>query len=989
MIIVTILSSLIIISGVGAQSLSRTFFSSNMHSDSPMALAEHQGILYSANFDGSVKAFNSTTGQFIADLVNNDIRHLVIADDCLFGAGEVFWQYNLTSRSTVRTLNLGDYAGALEQWQGRVFLGIGTEVRYYNVSSGALIATATVTGSSVQALLVTDDKLFVARYNPSNVFVNSLIDGTELYTFTQQSWEGNYYGTTKALARWGNYVITAGAAGRFRRWTLAGAQDPAGQIFQTTSLSSPYDMAIFGNLLYMTSSGSPRAADLSTNTVLTPFAPKYAHTLCISGSTIYMGHTVRINAYGLTAWDLNTLTQIWEAAPNPLFNAVASSKDYAVAGRVDGTMFIWNKVTGSRLEIIAHTNNIVSLTIASNFVFSSSWDGTAKQWSLATGQLIRSVSEGSNYINSVRVVGNFMYTVTSYGAFRQWNLNSGAITRNYTLSNRFWSWGKIEANSKYQVAGASVGSNKIFIWDVETGELITDFACSTYSPLMQLQGDLLYYEEWAGSDVYLQVRNIPTGETRSIPVDRVINTFQVQGDYVFVGYEGWIGVTKTVDVIRADTGVVVLSFSSVAQPFIAVTDDRLLYAARSFVGEYIIPGVVPAVVTTLMPELEVHTTTTTTTTPTVVQGNSQSSSAISTQVTIFSVVGGGLLLGVVLSFGLVARMRKHYGKTTTFSGNTYRTSSAVAVAAANSASNYGEVTSLSTVTDATVALPTITTLQGVTVGNTLVTQTAELSIPGFLEVQWGMDFMQGEYVAKGGGGTIYTASALQDGLKKRSGGNALVLKNIAENLETLSEKMRNAFLQELSITWRFRDHPNFIRVYGYSLRPVCLIMKHYQHGDLSKYIKGGNGGELGKLFPYSKSNVLSLLRQMSDAFSHMHRAGMVHNDIKPGNILMDVTPENQLMAVVTDFGITRIVDEKSLKVDAFIVVDIRGLSAGYAAPEAWDRLRRRTLAVNDAEKNPEYWKASDAFSIAMMTYHMLMRTSPWHPSIKAQSSNSS
>ena len=64
-------------------------------------------------------------------------------------------------------------------------------------------------------------------------------------------------------------------------------------------------------------------------------------------------------------------------------------------------------------------------------------------------------------------------------------------------------------------------------------------------------------------------------------------------------------------------------------------------------------------------------------------------------------------------------------------------------------------------------------------------------------------------------------------------------------------------------------------------------------------------GRAAKKFPYSQTTVLSIMRQYCSGIAYMHQAGFSHNDIKPGNVLLDVDVNGQLMPVVCDFGITR------------------------------------------------------------------------------------
>lgn len=92
----------------------------------------------------------------------------------------------------------------------------------------------------------------------------------------------------------------------------------------------------------------------------------------------------------------------------------------------------------------------------------------------------------------------------------------------------------------------------------------------------------------------------------------------------------------------------------------------------------------------------------------------------------------------------------------------------------------------------------------------------ELSVPAFLEFINGVEVRAENVIAKGGGGTISMGSILEPRLYKRTNRAECVLKQLNGDLDQLSQKLRNSFLQEIALMWLFRDDANFARVYGYA-----------------------------------------------------------------------------------------------------------------------------------------------------------------------------
>ena len=113
-----------------------------------------------------------------------------------------------------------------------------------------------------------------------------------------------------------------------------------------------------------------------------------------------------------------------------------------------------------------------------------------------------------------------------------------------------------------------------------------------------------------------------------------------------------------------------------------------------------------------------------------------------------------------------------------------------------------------------------------------------------------------------------------------------------------------ALLDEPGFAERFRgeartmatiNHPGVVDVYDYgSDQQLAFLVMEYVEGDaLSRTLS-----RVGRLTP---ARTMALVAQAADALQAAHEKGIVHRDVKPGNLL--VRPNGTL--VLTDFGIAR------------------------------------------------------------------------------------
>jgi len=88
------------------------------------------------------------------------------------------------------------------------------------------------------------------------------------------------------------------------------------------------------------------------------------------------------------------------------------------------------------------------------------------------------------------------------------------------------------------------------------------------------------------------------------------------------------------------------------------------------------------------------------------------------------------------------------------------------------------------------------------------------------------------------------------------------------------------------------SHPNIAQIYDYGqAEPPYLVMELVEGPSLAQVLRGG---------PLDPSRAMDVLAQAAEGLAAAHRAGMVHGDIKPGNLL--VSSGGQVK--VADFGIS-------------------------------------------------------------------------------------
>jgi eukaryotic-like serine/threonine-protein kinase len=200
----------------------------------------------------------------------------------------------------------------------------------------------------------------------------------------------------------------------------------------------------------------------------------------------------------------------------------------------------------------------------------------------------------------------------------------------------------------------------------------------------------------------------------------------------------------------------------------------------------------------------------------------------------------------------------------------------------------------------------------------------------------------------GGQGTVYKAV-------DQKLGRTVVVKVLPAEL-TVKETNLRRFEREAQLASAL-DHPNICTIFD-------LDEQQGLHFIVMQYVEGRNVRQLCNGRPLELESALRIGIQVTDALSVAHARGIIHRDIKSGNVM--VTDSGQVK--ILDFGLAKLLDENEAATAGIHQTELTEVGVPYGTA---------TYAAPEQARGEKVDARADIFSTGVLLYEMLTGTWPF------------
>src|SRR5581483_7301280 len=208
-------------------------------------------------------------------------------------------------------------------------------------------------------------------------------------------------------------------------------------------------------------------------------------------------------------------------------------------------------------------------------------------------------------------------------------------------------------------------------------------------------------------------------------------------------------------------------------------------------------------------------------------------------------------------------------------------------------------------------------------------------------------------LGRGGTGVVYRAQHL-------ALGRLVALKMILVGAHAGTREL-DRFRREAEAVARLA-HPNVVQIYEVG-----------EHGGLPflalEFVDGGPLAQRLQGTPLSAKEAAQLVQTLARAMDYAHRHGVVHRDLKPGNVLLasgateagrDAVPLSAHVPKIADFGLAKQLGTESIQTQTGVVVG----TPSYMAPE-------------QARADKDIGPAADVYALGAILYELLTGRPPF------------
>jgi serine/threonine protein kinase/TolB-like protein/Tfp pilus assembly protein PilF len=203
------------------------------------------------------------------------------------------------------------------------------------------------------------------------------------------------------------------------------------------------------------------------------------------------------------------------------------------------------------------------------------------------------------------------------------------------------------------------------------------------------------------------------------------------------------------------------------------------------------------------------------------------------------------------------------------------------------------------------------------------------------------DYELQEEIGRGGQGIVYRA-------RQKSLNRTVALKIIALGHWATARHLKRFRLEAEAAA--SLNHPSIVPIHEVGERDGCCYFS-------MNLIEGGQLDEVVRREAISIRRAAELIAKLARTVHYAHEHGILHRDIKPGNILLDKEGEPHL----TDFGLARLVETESTVTRTTEVLG----TPSYMAPE------------QASGNNVALTSATDTYGLGAVLYHLLTGCPPF------------